>query len=285
MRRRDFVGLVGGAAAWPLAARAQQPARVGTIAYLGPTTFVVESLRLASLVQRSTRRAPVDGRNIAIEVRWADGRDERLVEIAAELVRLRVDVIVTYGTPPIAAAQHATSSIPIVIAVAGDPIGSKLVGSLARPGGQVDLASVPLLRALVATPADRQLIDLLSIAQEMGRPFVMPPDTPKDMLTAIRRGFDATLQDPLFLADAEMVVATGSRESVPLEPVHCCSRSTRSPARRWRSCSSVPTRHRRPSFRRLPNTAERRGDDERCGRGVVCSRAPRPNVEWRGLTC
>ena len=86
-----------------------------------------------------------------------------------------------------------------------DWILNKRINILIQTGAkrQADLASVPLLRELVTTPADRQVIDLLSFAQEMGRPFVMPPDTPKDMATVIRRGFDATLRDPLFLADAE----------------------------------------------------------------------------------
>jgi len=79
----------------------------------------------------------VDGRNVAIEVRWAEGRSERFAEIAAELVRLKVDVILTHNTPPVLAAKQATSVIPIVFASAGDPVGTGVVASLARPGGNV----------------------------------------------------------------------------------------------------------------------------------------------------
>src|SRR5262245_35190095 len=132
MRRRAFITLLGGAAAWPLAARAQQPGKLPTIGFLGPATPSTMSSRVAAFVQRLRELGWIEGRTIAIEVRWAEGRDERSAEIAAEFVRLKVDVIVTGGSP-VFAAKQATSVIPIVFATMADPLGSGLVASLARP--------------------------------------------------------------------------------------------------------------------------------------------------------
>ena len=138
MKRRAFITLLGGAAvAWPLAARAQQPAKVPTIGYLGANTPSADSHRNAAFVQRLRELGWIDGRNLAIEYRWAEGRNERFAENAAELVRLKVDVIVTVATVPTLAAKQATAVIPIVFAAAGDPVGTGLVASLARPGGNV----------------------------------------------------------------------------------------------------------------------------------------------------
>ena len=138
MKRREFITLLGGgAAAWPLAARAQQPATLPTIGYLGASPPEVASQWTAAFVQRLRELGWIEGRTIAIEYRWADGRSERFAEIAAEFVRLKVNLIFTYSTPSVAAAKQATSSIPIVFPTAGDPVGNKLVVSLARPGGNV----------------------------------------------------------------------------------------------------------------------------------------------------
>jgi len=137
LQRREFITLLGGAAAWPLAARAQQPGKLPTIGYLGATTPSAESQRVAALVQRLREFGWIESRNLTIECRYAEGRSERYAELAAEFVRLNVDVIVTYGTPAVAATKQATAVIPIVFAVAGDPIGSGLVACLPRPGGNV----------------------------------------------------------------------------------------------------------------------------------------------------
>jgi putative tryptophan/tyrosine transport system substrate-binding protein len=136
MRRRDFITLFGSAAAWPLAARAQQPAKLPTIGFLGAGTLSAWSLWVAAFVQRLRELGWIEGRTIAIEYRWAEGRSERFTEIGAEFMRLKVDVIVTVGTA-IAALKQVTSTIPIVFAAAVDPLGSGLVTSLARPGGNV----------------------------------------------------------------------------------------------------------------------------------------------------
>ena len=172
MRRREFITLLGGVAAWPLAARAQQPGKLPIIGYLGATSPSAESQRVAALVQRLREFGWIESRNLTIEYRYAEGRNERYAELAAEFVRLNVDVIVTYGTPAVAAAKQATAVIPIVFALAGDPVGSNLVASLARPGGnvtglshqKVDLADkrLELLREVV--PGFRRLAIMANIA-------------------------------------------------------------------------------------------------------------------------
>ena len=135
--RRELLAALGGAATWPLAARAQQAGKPPTIGFLGQTTLSGGSEWVAAFVQRLHELGWNEGRTIAIEYRWAEGREERFAELAAELVRLKVDVIVTSGTPQVLAAKQATSVIPIVFATAGDPVGNNLVASLARPGGNV----------------------------------------------------------------------------------------------------------------------------------------------------
>jgi putative tryptophan/tyrosine transport system substrate-binding protein len=134
VKRREFITLLGGAAAWPLAARAQQRTRLPTIGVLGVSTSFNWSQWTAAFVERLGELGWSDGRNVAIEYRWADGRGERFTEIAAEFVRLNVDVIVTVGSAVVAAKQ-VTSTIPIVFAIAVDPVGTGIVASLARPGG------------------------------------------------------------------------------------------------------------------------------------------------------
>src|SRR6266700_3299515 len=134
MNRRHFIAAVSAVAAWPPAARGQQPAKLLTIGFLGTSTPSAWSHNVAAFVQRLRELGWVEGRNVAIEYRWAEGRTERFAEIAAEFVQLKVDVIVTSGGAGIAVKQ-ATSTIPIVFAVANDPVGSGLVASLARPGG------------------------------------------------------------------------------------------------------------------------------------------------------
>ena len=142
MNRRSLITLLGGAAAWPLAARAQQTAKLPTIGFLGPNTPSLDSRRVGAFVQRLRELGWTEDRNVAIEYRWAEGRTERLAEFAAEFVRLKVDVIVTSATPPVIAAKQATSVIPIVFAAVGDPVGTGIVNSLARPGGNATGLSI-----------------------------------------------------------------------------------------------------------------------------------------------
>jgi putative tryptophan/tyrosine transport system substrate-binding protein len=135
--RRHFISAVGGAAAWPLAVRAQQPAKLPNIGFLGATTPTAASQWVVAFVQRLRELGWIEGRTVAIEYRWAEGHTERMAEIAAEFVALKVDVIFTFGTTAAVAAKQATAVIPIVFALPGDPVGAGLVASLARPGGNV----------------------------------------------------------------------------------------------------------------------------------------------------
>ena len=138
MERREFITLLGGVAAtWPVAASAQQALkRRLTIGFLGTNTQLAQERWTAAFVQRLHELSWIEGQTVAIEYRWAEGQTERFTELATELVRLKVDVIVTLGAA-VHAAKQATSIIPIVFAVATDPVGSGYVASLARPGGNV----------------------------------------------------------------------------------------------------------------------------------------------------
>ena len=136
MQRRDFIAALGGAAAWPLGALAQQRTKLPTIGFLGAGTAVSWQPWLAAFQQRLREVGWVEGRTVAIEYRWAEGRTERFTEIAVEFVRLKVDVIVTGGTA-VPTMMQATSVIPIVFTLAPDPVRDGLVASLARPGGNV----------------------------------------------------------------------------------------------------------------------------------------------------
>ena len=171
MRRREFITLLGGAAVtWPLAARAQ-PTKLPTVGFLGVSTPAAQGHMVAALVQRLREFGWIEGRTIAIEYRWAEGHDERYSEIAAEFVRLRVDAILAQGTQAAMAAKQATSVIPIVATVIGDPVGSGLVASLALPGGNVtglsvvsyDLAAKRLELLLEAVPGFRRVAILVDV--------------------------------------------------------------------------------------------------------------------------
>jgi putative ABC transport system substrate-binding protein len=137
VKRREFITLLGGSAAWPLTAGAQQPGKLPTIGFLGANTASAQRDWTDAFVQRLRELGWIEGRTVAIEYRWAEGRTERFAEIATEFVRLKVDVIVTQGTSIVIAVKQATSVIPIVFASAGNPVGTGLVASLARPGGNV----------------------------------------------------------------------------------------------------------------------------------------------------
>jgi putative tryptophan/tyrosine transport system substrate-binding protein len=160
MKRRDFFSVVGGATAWPLLASAQQPAaRLATVGFIGPSTASADVVRRAAFARRLGELGWVEGRNLAIEYRWAEGVVPRAGEIAAEYAQRKVDVIVISGDAQVLAAKRATSAIPIVIAAAADPVGNGLVESLARPGGNV-------------TGLSRQLTDSTGKRLEVLREFV-----------------------------------------------------------------------------------------------------------------
>jgi putative tryptophan/tyrosine transport system substrate-binding protein len=178
MKRREFITLLGGAAAaWPLAVRAQQAGKVQIIGFLGSLSQSAQSTWTAAFVQRLREHGWIEDRTVAIDYRWAEGRGERFAEIAAEFVRLKVDVIVTAGTDAVIAVKRATSVIPIVFGTAGDPVANGLVESLARPGGNVtglsnqsaDIAGkrLDILREVV--PGLRRLAIMANITSSIGR--------------------------------------------------------------------------------------------------------------------
>ena len=136
MRRREFITLFGAAAAWPLAARAQQAAKLPTIGFLGTAAASAWVPWTAAFVQRLRELGWIEGRTVAIQYRWAEGRAERWAEFAAEFVGLKVDVIVSGGNAAVA-AKRASTVVPIVFTMVDDPVGMGLVASLARPGGNV----------------------------------------------------------------------------------------------------------------------------------------------------
>jgi putative tryptophan/tyrosine transport system substrate-binding protein len=137
MRRRAFITLVGGAAAWPLAARAQQPAKVARIGVLGLASAAAVAPYVNAVRAGLRDLGYIEGKNLIIEYRFGDGKYDRLPDLAAQLVHLNVDVLVTFAAPGTQAAKSATVTIPIVMAVTADAVGTGLVASLARPGGNV----------------------------------------------------------------------------------------------------------------------------------------------------
>jgi putative tryptophan/tyrosine transport system substrate-binding protein len=133
MKRREFITLIGGAAAWPLAARAQQAGKVHRIGFLGSATAAGSAKNVESLRTGLREFGYVEGTNIGIEFRWAEGIYDRLPHLVAELIATNVDVLITHGTPGTRVAKQATTAIPIVTAISGDAIATGLVSSLARP--------------------------------------------------------------------------------------------------------------------------------------------------------
>jgi putative tryptophan/tyrosine transport system substrate-binding protein len=235
IRRREFITLLGGAAAWPVAASAQQ-GRPPIIGFMGESTPEGQRQWVAAFVQRLSERGWTEGRNITIEYRWAEGRNERFAEIAAELVRLKVDVIVTQGTPAVLAAKQATSVIPVVFAIAGNPVANGLVASLARPGGNVtgltnqsaDLAGkrIELLRDV--TPRLRRLaimanVDNPSVVLDVREVRVAAETLGLDVISVdIRRASDiaggfsalAGRADALYVAGDPLVTTNRTRLAI-----------------------------------------------------------------------
>ncbi|MGX1170446.1 putative ABC transport system substrate-binding protein [Bradyrhizobium sp. USDA 372] len=176
MRRRDLLGALAGlVAVRPVTGRAQQSPRLPTIGFLGQSTPSVERQRLAAFLKRLSELGWIEGRTVVIEYAWGEGNSERFAKFATDFVRLRVDVIVTSGTANVIAAMQATSVIPIVFAVAGDPVANKLVASLAKPGGNVtglstvatDLAGKRLELLREAIPSLRRLAAIGNIGNSL----------------------------------------------------------------------------------------------------------------------
>ncbi len=135
MKRREFIRLVGGAAAWPVAAHAQP--KIPRVGFMGNSTAALEANLVGSFRDGLRELGYEEGRNIVIEYRWADGKYERFPTLIAELIVAKVNVIVTAGTPAALAVKKATTTVPLVMVAVGDPVGTGLVPSLARPGGNL----------------------------------------------------------------------------------------------------------------------------------------------------
>jgi putative ABC transport system substrate-binding protein len=171
MQRRDFITLMGGATALavsPLAAHAQKAGKLRTVGFLGANSPATQSQWTAAFVQRLRELGWTEGRNLAIEYRWAEGRFDRSPAFVAEFVRLKVDVIVTHATANVVAAKQATRSIPIVFTSVADPVGNNLVASLARPG-----SNVTGLSAQIADVAGKRLALLREIVPGLRRLAIM----------------------------------------------------------------------------------------------------------------
>src|SRR5712671_4443309 len=141
MRRRDFIKLVGGAAtsspSWPLAASAQQIGKTYRIGFLGNSTAALEANLVGPFREGLRDLGYEEGRNIVVENRWAEGNYDRFPALVAELLALKVDVVVTAGTPATPAVKQATTTVPVVMVAVGDPLNTGIAASLARPGGNV----------------------------------------------------------------------------------------------------------------------------------------------------
>jgi ABC-type uncharacterized transport system substrate-binding protein len=246
MRRRDFITLIGGAvAAWPLPARAQQPA-MPVVGYLDTGSPDLDADLVRAFRQGLSETGYVEGRNVAIEYRWTQGESARLPELAADLVRRRMAVIVAVGGPqgPLA-AKAATATIPIVFGMGGDPVQSGLVASINRPGGNVTGVSsmrgelsakrLGLLHEMVpgaarfavlvdpnSTAAESSVKDLRAAALAIGRPIeVLTAGTNRDIDTAfaslVQKRADALwVQDGALFANRRVQIVTlAARHAVP----------------------------------------------------------------------
>src|SRR5215218_9190062 len=245
MRRREVIALLGTAPAWPPAARAQQP-RMPVIGYLGPESPEPYASRLGAFRNGLAETGYVEGRNVAIEFRWAEGRYDRLPALAADLVGRQVDVIAAPGGAPIAlAAKSATTTIPIVFEMGGDPVALGVVGSLSRPGGNItgvsslsvevsrkrlefmhEVLPTAALFGVVVNPtsptADSQLRNLHTAAKTLGvQLHVLHASTEQEFDTAftilpqLPAGGLVFSSDPYFANRSQQLAALAVRHAVP----------------------------------------------------------------------
>jgi putative tryptophan/tyrosine transport system substrate-binding protein len=246
MKRRAFITLLGGAAAaWPLAARAQQPA-MPVIGYLSARTPKTDAPLLVAFRRGLSEAGYVEGNNVTIEFRWGGGHDDPLPELAADLVRRRVSVIVTAGGPaPALAAKAATGTIPVVFVTAGDPVQEGLVASLSRPGGNVTGVGtfyfslgpkqLGLMRELVPnadffgllvdpriSSAESQANETEAAGRAMGQRFlVLRARTEREIDAAFatlvqqRAGALLVVASPFFFTQAHYLITLAARHSLP----------------------------------------------------------------------
>jgi len=202
MRRREFITLLGGAAARPIAARAQQAGKVPTIGVL--VIGNIDPAEFWRLFREGLRDLGyAEGQNVRFEFRSAEDQVDRLPELAAELVHLNVDVIVTWFTPPARAAKQATREIPIVMADAGDPVGTGLIASLSRPGGNV--TGIAAITAELAGKCVELIRDMLPWARRVAALINVPDPFSMPFLKQIQRGGEATgtTIDPVRISSRE----------------------------------------------------------------------------------
>ena len=247
IRRREFIFTLGGAAAaWPLAARAQPSGKTYRIGFLGPTSYAERKRDVDALRSGLRQLGYEEGRNIVIDYRWAEGRYDRLAELAAELVKLNVDVIVTASTPGAWAAKQATSTIPIVMAAVGDPVAAGIVASLARPSGnltgltfffaeicakRVELIkeAIPTLTrvAVLVNPANPSHLVALPVMQDMasalGVELVSADAKERDdiaaaiaTLAARRAQGLVAIDDPVLISSARQIASLALQNSLPM---------------------------------------------------------------------
>ena len=245
VRRRDFISLLGGAAGWPLGARAQQSA-MPVIGFLSGASAVPFAPFVAAFLQGLNDAGYIEGQNLAIEYRWAEGQHDRLPALATELVRRPVAMIAaTGGSLSALAAKEATTTIPIVFTTADDPVKSKLVGSLNRPGGNVtgiawlslgletkrfgllhELVPTAAVVAMLVNPnnpnAESQLKDVQAAAGTIGKKIhVLSATTERDIDTAfailIREQAGALIvgTDPFFFTQLDQLVSLAAHHAVP----------------------------------------------------------------------
>ena len=246
MRRREFITLLGGAAAWPLAARAQQPPAMPVIGFLNPTSPELYAPMVAAFRQGLKEAGYVEGQNVAIEYRWAEGQNDRLPVLAADLIRRQVSVIAATATSAALAARAATTTIPIIFETGGDPVRLGLVASLNRPGGNVtgvtqlnaeiapkllellhELVPSARVMALLVNPADPALAEpqsrvMLSAASKFGLELHVLNASSEDDFDAVfenlirlRAGGLVISADALFQRGLERLAALTLRHAVP----------------------------------------------------------------------
>ena len=249
MNRREFFTVIGGASAvWPLGARAQQPERAARIGFLGAASATAPGnvQRVQAFEAGLRDLGYIEGKNVVFEFRWADGDYDRLPELAAELLRLNIDVLVTYGTPGTLAAKRATATVPIVMAVSGDAVATGIVASLSRPGGNVTgstffnpelvakrfelikeaLPSIVLV-GLLFNPDNALDGSLLQIAIKTAQALnlevkPLPARTPDDISAALSAmeasHMDAvtTTDDAMFVSNPQTIAQAATRSRLPL---------------------------------------------------------------------